>query len=300
MRKLCTTVLGLAFLLALIGDCAARSHHPKPKPQVKTSQLSEQQRPAQPSPTINPLTPEQITKSITDGIDAAAKQYEANHPAPPPDYSSWLFNLLLVVFTGGLVIVGAGQGFLIFWTLKVTQVAANAALKQATAAIGVELPILVPTDIALIQDVNPPKNVVGYPDATSFFRLRLNNLGRTAAELTTQSVEWRVTNRLPEIPVYASDFPFTPGFFIKPEPLNPVQILRFPINLQPDEVREIAEQTKSLWIYGRVMFKDFVGNPHEQRWCAKWQGYAPQPDGSLAAIGFVYDSATPPEYTKRT
>jgi hypothetical protein len=121
MRKRCTIVFGLALLLALTGDCAARSHHPKPKPQAKTSQLSEQQRPAQPSPAINPLTPEQITKAITDGIQAAAKQYEANHPTTPPDDSGWWFNFLLVVFTGGLVVVGAAQGYLIFGTLRLAR-----------------------------------------------------------------------------------------------------------------------------------------------------------------------------------
>jgi len=78
-----------------------------------------------------------------------------------------------------------------------------------------------------------------------------------------------------------------------------MQVLRFPINLQPDEVRDISENTKFLWLYGRIIFKDFLGEQHEQRWCAKWQGYAPQPDGALAAIGFVYGSTTPAEYTKR-
>ena len=183
-----------------------------------------------------------------------------------------------------------------------TGIAANAALKQATAAIGVELPILVPVDIALLQNVNvsAQKHVVGYPTASSIFRLRLTNLGRTAAELTSQGVEWRVVKQLPEIPVYSTDFPFTPGFFCTPDQLNPLQILSFPISLQPAEVRHISENTKSLWVYGRIIFKDFLGERHEQRWCAKWQGYAPQPDGSLAAIGFVYDSTTPPEYKKRT
>jgi hypothetical protein len=134
MRKLCTAILGLALLLALVGDCLARSHHPKPKPQSKTSPLTEQQRPAQPSPPADPLTQQQFTQSITDGIEAAAKQYEASHPTAPPDNSSWLFNLLLTVFTGGLVVVGGAQCYLIFRTLKATEIAANAAeaLAQTT------------------------------------------------------------------------------------------------------------------------------------------------------------------------
>jgi hypothetical protein len=136
MLKLCTAVLGFAFFLALIGDCSARSHHPKPKPQGKTSQLSEQKSPAQPPPASNSLTPQQIEQSITDGINAAAKEYENRHPTMPPDNSSWWFNVLLVVFNGGLVGVGVTQCFVIFWTLKATRTAANAA-KQAVDALPV-------------------------------------------------------------------------------------------------------------------------------------------------------------------
>ena len=110
----------LALLLAMAGNSLAQSQ-PKPQPQSKSSPLSEQERPAQPAPASGVLTPQQIEQSITDGIEAAAKQYEANHPATPPDNSGWWFNFWLVIFTGGLVVVGAAQCYLIFGTLRAAQ-----------------------------------------------------------------------------------------------------------------------------------------------------------------------------------
>jgi hypothetical protein len=108
--------MSLVFCLAVLGDSWGQSR-PEPQPQIKTSPLGTQQRPEQPTPSPNFLTPEQIKKAITDGINTAAKEYEAHHPAPPPDNSGWWFNFLLVVFTGGLLVVGAAQGYLIFGTL---------------------------------------------------------------------------------------------------------------------------------------------------------------------------------------
>ena len=55
----------------------------------------------------------------------------------PPDYSGWWFNALLAGFTGLLVVVGGINCLLIFWTLKATTTAANAA--KAAAEV---LPIL--------------------------------------------------------------------------------------------------------------------------------------------------------------
>jgi hypothetical protein len=130
-------ILALALLLATPGDSWSRSRH-KPQPQNKSSPISAQQSANQPTPPENFLTTEQIKKAITDGIDAATQEYETRHPTTPPDNSGWWFNFLLVAFTGGLVVVGAGQAFLIFWTLKATQTAANAAKESADGVIATE------------------------------------------------------------------------------------------------------------------------------------------------------------------
>jgi hypothetical protein len=136
MLKLSSAALGIAIFLALVADSSGRSrHHPQSQPQNKSSPLSTQQPSNEPTPPPKLPTAEQIEKSIADGINTAAQQYEARHPTSPPDNSGWWFNLLLVGFTGGLMVVGAGQGFLTFWTLKATQTVAEAAKESADAVV---------------------------------------------------------------------------------------------------------------------------------------------------------------------
>ena len=156
-------ILGLAIFFATLGDSQSRSQ-PEPQPQNKSSTFSTQQRQAQPNPPPNLLTPEQIEKSITDGINAAAQQYETRHPPRPPENSGWWFNFLLVAFTGDLVVVGAGQCFLIFWTLKATETAATAALRQSNILAAVEGPIPLIPGIKLVQYEQIPGEAVVPPD----------------------------------------------------------------------------------------------------------------------------------------
>jgi hypothetical protein len=113
-----SVLTALAILIAGVGMVESR---PKSNPHIKSSHFAAQQSPAQPAPSVNVLTPEQITKSITEGVNAAAKEYETHHPPPPPDNSMWRFNFWLVVFTGGLVVVGAAQSYLIFGTLRLAR-----------------------------------------------------------------------------------------------------------------------------------------------------------------------------------
>jgi hypothetical protein len=104
------------------------------KPEVKGSKLSTNDSHAQPAPPPTYPTPQEITDAITNGIERADNKHDANHPAPPPDNSSWRFNCLLTAFTGLLVVVGAFSAFLIFFTLKATEKAANAARDAAEIA----------------------------------------------------------------------------------------------------------------------------------------------------------------------
>lgn len=128
------------------------------------------------------------------------------------EYTGWL-----AVLTVALVLASVVQGFFLLRADKTARITALAAKRSADAAIGVELPILVPVDIALLRDLGGgvQNYVVGYPAAVSIFRLRLRNLGRTAAELTSQGVEWRVVKQLPKIPIYTSNFRLHSGFFLR-------------------------------------------------------------------------------------
>jgi hypothetical protein len=71
------------------------------------------------------------------------------------------------------------------------------------------------------------------------------------------------------------------------------------IVIDDDEYNRIEEQRGYLWVFGSIFFKDIIINKtYTARFCAKWLPYALQ-GGALGAVGFVYDPATPPEYTGR-
>jgi hypothetical protein len=217
-----------------------------------------------------------------------------------PIDSVGLYTLVLSVFTGVLAIVSIFQGVMLLRSDKTARIAAIAADLSAKAAVAVDLPVLIPSKIALYREPGVTGLVQGYPGSVSTFRINFKNLGRTAAELVTQCIEWKVVSQLPEIPAYKTSFPFVPGTFVEYGNELPAVIQNFVITLQPDEVEAISKEAKFLWVYGYVSFKDFLGNGHEQRWCTKWQAFALRPDGARGPLGFVYDSITPPEYTKRT
>ena len=121
----------LAILLIAL-PCSSLSQSQQYSPtQSKNSKLSTNSTPAQPAPTANFPTIKEITESIANGIERADKKHDTSHPPTPPDNSGWWFNLFLVGFTGLLVVVGGTQCYLIFWTLKATEIAANAAKDAA-------------------------------------------------------------------------------------------------------------------------------------------------------------------------
>jgi hypothetical protein len=76
--------LSTATLLCMLAVIACASQ-PDPKPQDEAGTLSTQETNSQQPPTINVLTPQQIMEAIANGVDRAAKSYEARHPSVPPD-----------------------------------------------------------------------------------------------------------------------------------------------------------------------------------------------------------------------
>ncbi len=264
----------LAVAIFAIGMTFQSSHQPRSNEQSDTAQHQTEK------------------KSGADGK-------EAQSLLVPMD-SVGLYTLVLSVFTGVLAIVSIFQGVMLLRSDKTARIAAIAADLSARAAVAVDLPVLVPSKIALHREPGVTGLVQGYPGPISTFRINFKNLGRTAAELVTQCIEWKVVNQLPETPVYKSSFPFVPGTFVQHGNELPATIQNFIITLQSEEVAAISKETKFLWVYGYVSFKDFLGNGHEQRWCTKWQAFVLGQDGVRGPMGFVYDSTTPPEYTKRT
>jgi hypothetical protein len=254
----------MAILLALLTLTAfAKSHKPpEPQPQSKSSQLPEDNGAPQPAPSINFPTPQQITEAIASGIERSEKKHEENHPAPPPDNISWWLNFFLVIFTGGLVVVGAAQCYLIFRTLKATEVAANAANLSAQAAIGVELPKLMVSSIGF-QEVEVPDRPIAHKVIVT-----VTNYGRTPAFVSRETAEMRFTPTLPPAPDYRNSLDLMPCRVVSNLATYDI------IACLPDQSTIIDYQcfknsNKKIWIYGCIMYRDFLDRPHNLDFCAR-------------------------------
>jgi hypothetical protein len=165
--------------LMMMVACGAWAQLPQPKPHVKKDCLATQCPKTQPSPPINFPTQQQIADAVANGIESADKQHDALHPVSPPDKSGDIFNLLLVVFNGLLVAVGIGQGYIIFRTLRATEIAANAAKVAAEAIPIMERPYIFIHGISCMIDNIEKKMCIYYS---------VSNNGKMAARVQNVSV----------------------------------------------------------------------------------------------------------------
>jgi len=275
MLKSPYVILGLAILFAMFGDSLGQSQ-PKPQPQNKPGALSTQQGTTQPSTTVNPLTPEQIEKAISDGVNAAAKQYETRHPASPPDNSGWWFNFLLVAFTGGLVAVGAGQCFLFFWTLKATQTAAEAALHQARVLAAAEGPIPLIHSMKLVQYQKIPGEI---PSADPFppgpigpncrFIFAIENKGRTPLRMIEICVEKFAGSVLPNKPIYVHAEPW--GLILEKGPTW-VRLSEDQGNITPADVGAAAAvyPNGAFWVFIYLGYLNLLDEKVTYKFLVRW------------------------------
>jgi hypothetical protein len=286
MLKSRHVVLGVAILLALLGDSWGRSQH-KPRPQNQSSPLiSAQQSANQPTPPVNLLTPEQIEKSISDGVNTAVQKYETRHPSPPPDNSGWWFNLFLVVFTGGLVVVGAGQGFLTFWTLKETHTAADAALRQVNVMAAVEGPIPLVAQMKLVQYAQIPGDIsvadpvpAGPIPANCRVLLCVENKGRTPLRLIELCMEKFAGTTLPPIPNYSHTSPW--GLVLEKGPLwlIPPDELSYVTPADLGTAVAAYQFGGAFWVYGYFAYRNLLDERVEHKFLARWdlkEGFLPE------------------------
>jgi hypothetical protein len=260
-------ILWATLLIVVAHTAFAKSHKPpEPQPQSKSSQLPADNGTHQPAPPINFPTPQQITEAITSGIERSEKKYEENHPAPPPDNAAWL-NFFL---TGCLVAVGAAQCYLIFWTLKATQIAADAAKLSVQSAIALQLPIIrVKPDSLGHGDSHDGETVTEHclvPVLTFF------NLGPTKAFPVEIRCGWTLGEKLPEEPIFLVTETFLPNIIFEPDPkAEPRKFLRFNMPLRAGEWPLICGGKLPLWFYCVFGYDDFMATRHDARFCWRWQ-----------------------------
>jgi hypothetical protein len=309
----------LALFAALVG-AEVHSQQPDskhPETEAVTAAAAQEQRGTEQSPIVVRIVPTPKTESEReeeakehDRISSSERQKEksdsdlVNYTAELALFTKGLFfaTAFLVLATIGLGIVAILQSRDLKRSTAAAESAAQAANLSAKAGISVELPIVKLNRLTLLK-LSPggmsPAIAGQMLPVASRLMIDFKNAGRTAAEATTQCVEWRVADKLPETPVYERFFPYAPSAFFPPDDADPIVALQnYDIVLTPDQLSAISEKRAFLWVYGYVAFRDILtGGHHEFRYCAKWQTFREAPG---APAGFLHDSETPAEYTTRS
>jgi hypothetical protein len=170
--------------------------------------------------------------------------------------------------------------------IAIAKQAADAAVLNAKAAIGVELPIII-FELELHRESGTTGIVTDAPGKLSILKILYKNMGRSAAEMLRLCVEWRVIDILPERAVFERMIDFAPGSMLD----SAVAEQTIPMELQGAEVAAIKNKTKSLWVYGFLRYKDFIGDQHQTPYCARWD---------LGTKRFIYDPNIPSTYIQKT
>jgi hypothetical protein len=194
----------------------------------------------------------------------------------------------VTIATWLLVIVGAFQVAL-FWRqldfmrsgVEDATTAANAAKQSAEAAeiqaramVAAESPRIAMISMDLKGMTDDANRKFGIIDATAYLPSQVKpiitfyNTGRTAADI----VEWSLTHRIlkgdpPEIPVH--DEIFTTNLIIEQAKPLPIEWGRF-IVLTEDTAAKIAQAKLTFWIYGFIVYKDFLGGLYEFGFIGNW------------------------------
>jgi hypothetical protein len=216
-----------------------------------------------------------------------------------PTDSVGLYTLVLCVFTGILASVSIFQGVMLLRSDKTARIAAEAAKKSADAVVSAELPILILHFVNLtapgIASISPK---VPLPEKFKPI-ISFENYGRGPAQIVSGCLEWTIAKDASELPLppkYQNIVPYTANAVILQSRRIPVDA-PCEIELTSDQVASLNICEQFLWVYGYIAYRDFLDGPHEARFCIKW---APYREGYSGPIGFVWESETPAEYTKRT
>jgi hypothetical protein len=191
--------------------------------------------------------------------------------------------------------------------------AAIAARRSADVLVASDLSEPVPANILLVTFPDPllgsPENTTsGGPLSHNQFRIVIviKNLGRTNTKIKNVCVEWSIINcenykenPSPSIePVYVHNTP-TAIF------LGGNEVISFKwsgetngvVSLGVDQREALNTNNAWLWVWGRIIYVDFVGNEYELGFVAHWEAVAGSTIGAAAvtmARGFVIEG--PPTY----
>jgi hypothetical protein len=245
--------------------------------------------------------------------DPSAKHLEKGisvFVAPIPTYrhciGAYVTDKNAVITALGTLVIAVFTTVLGIFTISLagsTRIAADAAKRAADAAVNVELPILIisqaglqvtPTEGA-VRNLKVDEDIPESSDPCIWFM----NFGRSPAQVTAGCLEWKVAaspSELPLPPKYRNIAPYPSNAVFKEDAVVRLDV---PCVIKPKacEILALNKSEKFLWVFGYITFRDFLDVAHESRFCLKWSRHR---KGDNGPFGFVWDSDTPAEYTKRT
>jgi hypothetical protein len=216
-----------------------------------------------------------------------------------------LFNGLLALFayrlwrsTADLHVVARAQSQDVAQSIAIARSAADAAQKsaeaallQARAAIGVELPRFELSAVQLAYADQSVRQALKSPSVQVSF----TNHGRTTAFVTRKCIELRIIQVLPPEPVcrliQALDIV---------EPVESGQTASASASRRLGELSEqqidvLLSGRNNLWVYGFICFRDFLGMEHKTGFCLRWI-----PPHREASIGGSFNPEDPGKYIYQT
>lgn len=172
-------------------------------------------------------------------------------------------------------------------TADATRQIADAALLQARAAVGVELPRLELGAIELVHADESIRQALKAPAVA----LRFVNHGRTTAFLTTRCVELRLADALPAEAEYRTIDELEIAEAVASGASAEAGAAQRLGELSETEVEALRLGRRTLWVYGFVAFRDFLGIEHRKGFCLRWR-----PPSAQAAIGGSFQPDGPEAY----
>ena len=184
-----------------------------------------------------------------------------------------MFNGFLAVFTyflyrstKGLHETAQQQSTDMKESLRISRDVAKAAQKSADAVVGIERPRLHVDSIRFSESKRfdiPTR--IRYP----WVKIGFHNYGRSPAYLVGTHFHYFIGRELPIPPKY--DVGVDKSDVIEPGKTHEWLWSRMDFRPTPEEIKSVVSGDARLWMYGVIVYADFMGDEHKTGFCGSWK-----------------------------
>jgi hypothetical protein len=304
-----TAIVTMAICVALVGNCSAQSRK-QPRAEAPKSQQGTQ--PDQRGTASQPLSVN-IVPTAEQKADTEKKDREAAIKAADDhklvDYAWYqflvgvvtffIFVLQLIAFSlqarymRRTVIEMRRTTHATIRSARAAQKSAEGALRQANAMIAVESPIFAIAELKLVAFENEHSSfatvdpvLAGLPLPFCRILIRIENRGRTELTINRIFCDWIVAQTVSEMPEYHFEEIWN-GALAKDG--NAWFPSKNGIRLSQLDATAVENLEQFLWVYGKFIYTDFMGDRFEYGYIARW----------TLSHGFVRDPLANYEYKRK-